>query len=773
MLDRFDTGARRSIATARDVAAGNAIDPGHMLVALAQVAGDGARLLARHGATADVLAAGSRPDPTGAHVGPFSKAGRKALEAALASAAMNGRDSSTQIDILVGVLGGGESSEAVVLLRSVGCDADAILADARSAAADGIPGAWGGPELDPDPEPVGARGVKKRGKKNRKALEAFGTNLTELARQGRLDPVIGREREIEQVIVTLGRRSKSNPVLVGPAGAGKTAIMEGLAQRIADGTVPENLRDVQLWSLDMSGMLAGTRYRGDFEERLKDVIKEASQPDIVLCIDEVHSVLGAGSSQHGGGMGTADMLKPAMSRGEIRILGATTTEEYRYIERDAALERRFTPVNVAPFDVDAAVVVLSKLAPTLAEHHKVDITDDAVPAAVRLAHRFLVDRNLPDSAIDVLDEAGAYLAVQRSLGRDVGTTVSAQTVADTVAAMTGIASGTLTEERADRLVHLTEMLQTRIVGQDEAVEAVARAAQRAGAGLRDISRPVANFLFCGPTGVGKTLTATTLAEAFFGDADAITVFDMSEFAEEHTVAQLLGAPPGYVGHDEGGRLPLAIRRRRAQVLLFDEVEKAHPRVFDSLMALLDEGRVSGADGQTADATECVIVMTSNLGTAQLRRPTVGFKAGVNADDRQVRESTVDGALREFFRPEFLNRIDTTVVFAPLGRRELRTIAGLELGHLDARLRELGSGLVVGDGVTDVLAAAAASENGARGVKRTIVAMVENPVVDLRLMGQLDAGWVAEVRVAGNGSLNVTPTLETTETFESESPLLEA
>jgi ATP-dependent Clp protease ATP-binding subunit ClpC len=752
MFERFDPTARRAVARARDEASGNAIDSLHLLTAIAASADPAGELLANHGVTLDTLTAAPRRTPTGAHAGPFAGDGRRALEHALASCMVNGRDTVTTADLLVGVLNLADDTPAGESLAAHGVRLASLVSDARDLARNVNDDAPYDGDADPVPTtPAGGR-EGRRARKGEKALREFATNLTDEARAGRLDPVIGRDREIDQVVITLGRRTKCNPVLVGPAGAGKTAILEGLAQRIAAGDVPEHLTDAEVWNVDVGSLTAGTRLRGDFEERVKAVINAASRPGVVLAIDELHTVMGLGTGAQNGGAAMSDMLKPALSRGELRVVGATTDDEYRQIAKDAAMERRFSPVHVTPFDPAAARKVLAAVAPRYADHHCVTITDDALDAAVRLADRYLVDRRLPDSAIDVLDEAGAAVTVSRSLGRDVSTTVDGAAIAAIVAGMVGMDVGTITEERADRLVHLEENLRRVVIGQDEACAVVAGAARRAGAGLRDLRRPVANFLFCGPTGVGKTLMATQLAEAFYGDAGAISVFDMSEFSEEHTVAQLLGAPPGYVGHDEGGRLPEAIRRRRGQVLLFDEVEKAHPRVYDALMALLDEGRVTGADGRVADATEAVVVMTSNLGTAQLGRAAVGFNHARRGDDPVVAQAAVNEALREFFRPEFLNRVDTTVVFAPLAGSDLRAIAHAEVGHLAGRVAELGVALDASDAAADVLAAHAAADSGARGIRRAVTTLVENPLVDLRLAGRLAAGSRVHVDVAPDGSL---------------------
>lgn len=747
MFDQLDPKVRRVLTTSRELAEGGAIDSGHLLVGILLVEEHAVSVVAQCGIDPNRLADMDRPQPFDTKAGPISADARRSISEALASAASNGRDLVTVADLLVGISGAlfdpktGQLQEwnpVYVMLNTLGADVKALAAAAREWAQNQDANEHDGFVTDgeEDNEDESGRPPWARRKKSKKsALAAFGTDMVAQARLGRYDTVIGRDEEINNLIITLGRKTKRNPVLVGPAGSGKTAIMEGLAQRIADGNVPDDLKDVDMWSIDVGQMLAGTRFRGDFEERIKQLLSEATEKNVILCIDEVHTIMGAGAGAKSDGPNMDDMLKPALARGELRLVGATTLDEYRIIEKDSAVERRLNPVEVKPFGVVDTVKVLRSLAPKLEEHHKSPIDDDALVAAATMGSRYVVDRQLPDSAIDILDEAGARITVQRGLGREVPETLNRALVAEVVSAMTGIDVTNLDENRHDKLVNLETTLNQTIIGQTEAINEVARAAQRTGAGLRDINRPVVSFLFCGPTGVGKTMLAGELAEAFFGDRDAISTFDMSEFSEKHTVSALLGSPPGYIGFDEGGRLVEAIRRRRAQVLLFDEVEKAHPHVFDALLSLLDEGHVTGSDGRKADATECVIVMTSNLGTRDLSRAQVGF--GTSSDGQTGaahRHRAVESALRDYFRPEFLNRIDSTVVFSPLGVDELTAIARLELSKLDGRMATNGNGLIVGSGVAELVASTASVEHGARGIRRAVADMVENPVVDLLLSG---------------------------------------
>ncbi len=623
-------------------------------------------------------------------------------------------------------------------------------------------------------------------------LDSFGTDLTQRARDGKVDPVIGRTDEIAQLVEVLVRRTKNNPVLVGEAGVGKTAIAEGLAQRIVDGTVPPVLAGTRLVQLDLTAMLAGTKHRGDFEERMTKVVDEvvAADGQVLLFLDELHTVVGAGSAE--GAMDAGNILKPKLARGELHLIGATTLDEYRRIERDPALERRFQPVRVEEPSVPDATAIIRGLAPRYAEHHGVTYSDEALVAAVTLSDRYVPDRQLPDKAIDLLDQAGARVQLREQVVVDdgdqarlteekdaaiaaedyeragalrdelaalvAGTTpeVTVDDVAEVVARATGVPAAQLTATDKARLRGLEAELHQRVVGQDEAVTALARAVRRSRSGLADHSRPVGSFLFLGPTGVGKTELAKALAGSLFGDDDAMVRLDMSEYGERHTVSRLVGSPPGYVGHEQGGQLTEAVRRRPYSVILLDEVEKAHPDVFHTLLQLLDDGRLTDGQGRTVDFSHTVLIMTSNLGSELIGRSgSLGFTAdGGQASTR----AKIDRRLREHFRPEFLNRIDETVVFAPLEREQLREITGLLLGSSRDRLAELGVSVEVSEAAVDWLAQRGHQpELGARPLRRTIQRELDDPVADLLLDDAVTTGdtVVAEV-VEGELALTVRP-----------------
>ncbi|SDE01949.1 ATP-dependent Clp protease ATP-binding subunit [Streptomyces prasinopilosus] len=631
-------------------------------------------------------------------------------------------------------------------------------------------------------------------------LDEFGRDLTGQARAGRLDPVIGRDEEVEQTIEVLSRRTKNNPVLIGDPGVGKTAIVEGIAQRIVSGDVPVTLEGKRLVSLDLAGMVAGTKYRGEFEERLKKLLDEVGEhgDDLVLFLDELHTVVGAG----GGGEGAMDagnMLKPALARGELHLIGATTVDEYRkHIEKDPALERRFAPILVGEPTVDDTVEILRGLRDRYEAHHQVRIQDEALVAAAELSDRYVTSRFLPDKAIDLMDQAAARVRLRArttpadtrdiedriaALGREKDQAVAeedyerakdlrdrirrteqelktaqdedheqaepkvtAEDIAEVVSRTTGIPVAQLTQEERERLMGLEGHLHQRVVGQDEAVAAVARAVRRARAGMADPHRPVGSFLFLGPTGVGKTELARALAAALFGDENRMIRFDMSEFQERHTVARLVGAPPGYVGYDEAGQLTEAVRRRPYAVLLLDEVEKAHPDVFNVLLQLLDDGRLTDAQGRTVDFKNTVVIMTSNIGADRI------LSAGVE-DYAKVRASVMP-ALQQHFRPEFLNRIDEIIVFRGLERGQLRQIVDLLLEHTRRRLHAQDVTLQVTDGAADLLADLGHQpEFGARPLRRTIQRELDDRLADLLLSGALESG--ASVRVdAADGELDI-------------------
>lgn len=645
-------------------------------------------------------------------------------------------------------------------------------------------------------------------------VEEFGTNLTQLALEGKLDPMIGRQLEIERVVQILGRRSKNNPILIGEPGVGKTAIAEGLAQRIANGDVPEILEDKQVISLDMGLLVAGTRFRGDFEERLKRILDEVrTAQNIILMIDEVHTLVGAGAMA--GGMDAANLLKPALARGELQCIGATTLDEYRqHIERDAALERRFQPVMVGEPSVEDTIAILFGLRDRYEQHHKVQIADDALDAAAKLSARYISDRFLPDKAIDLIDEAASRIRLantNRSATRDVKQElrqvtqakeeavrvqdfeeagklrdreleleaqiqslqqgqsadgevkarpiVTEEDIAQVLAAWTGISVNKLTETESARLLRLEDALHERVIGQDEAVRAVSRALRRARVGLKDPNRPIASFFFSGPTGVGKTELAKALAAYFFGSEDAMIRLDMSEFMESHTVSKLIGSPPGYVGYGEGGQLTEAVRRKPYTVLLFDEVEKAHPDVFNLLLQLLEDGRLTDAQGRTVDFKNTLVIMTSNIGSRVIEKggQSFGFESSGNLAEAQYAriQSRVNEDLKQVFRPEFLNRLDDIIVFHPLTQDEVAQIADILIRDVATRLVEQGITLQVTDRVKQRLVSEGYSPAyGARSLRRVVTRILEDALAEAMLSGMIQPGDAAIVDLNSTGEVDI-------------------
>ena len=645
------------------------------------------------------------------------------------------------------------------------------------------------------------------------ALKKYGTDLVERARSKELDPVIGRDAEIRNVIRILSRKTKNNPVLIGEPGVGKTAIAEGLAQRIVRGDVPEGLKDRTIFSLDMGALIAGAKYRGEFEERLKAVLNEVkkSEGKIILFIDELHTIVGAGSAE--GAVDAANILKPALGRGELRVVGATTLAEYRrYIEKDAALERRFQPITVGEPTEEQALAILRALRPRYESHHRLKISDEALAAAVTLSRRYITGRFLPDKAVDLMDEAAsrvrmgtrpdspelrameakaaeaerdraAAVAEQnyeraamlrdvehscreqaeqerealRRAQREKQRTVGEEDVAAVVSAWTGVPVTRLTEDEGERLLRLEDTLHARVVGQDEAVREVARALRRARAGLRDPKRPVGSFLFLGPTGVGKTELCRALADAVFGDEEALVRLDMSEYMERHTVSRLVGAPPGYVGYDEGGQLTEKVRRRPWSVVLFDEIEKAHEDVWNLLLQILEDGVLTDAQGRRVDFRNTVLVMTSNVGAKAITSSAakLGFAQAEDGDGGFARvKETVMAELRATFKPEFLNRIDSTVVFRRLSRADVSAIARRMLEATVQRAAALGVTLTVEDAAVERIADEGFDPlYGARPLRRVIRAEVEDAVAELLLSGTLHAGGAARI-AAEDGALRV-------------------
>ncbi|EMY33138.1 ATPase [Arthrobacter crystallopoietes BAB-32] len=657
-------------------------------------------------------------------------------------------------------------------------------------------------------------------------LDQFGIDLTARAQEGKLDPVIGRGEEIEQTIEILARRTKNNPVLIGEAGVGKTAVVEGLAQAITAGDVPEQLRGKRVIALDLPGMLAGTRYRGDFEERLTKTMEEISarSGELIVFVDELHTVVGAGGGGEGGGMDASNILKPRLARGELHLVGATTLKEYRRIEKDPALERRFQPVMVGEPSVEDAVQILAGLKDRYEEHHAVTYTDDALRAAVELSARYITDRFLPDKAIDLIDQAGARLSLQRGPRVDVealrreaaeleqakaaavaeeryedasrlrdeiealnariaeaqstpavaenndggarpgvvsapSAVVGEAEIAQIISRATGIPAARLTEGDRERLARLEDDLHQRVIGQDAAVTALAKAVRRNRTGMGDEGRPVGSFLFLGPTGVGKTELAKALAESLFGDENAMVRFDMSEYGERHTVSRLVGAPPGYVGYDEAGQLTERVRRHPYSVVLLDEIEKAHPDVFNLLLQVLDDGRLTDSQGRTVDFRNTVVIMTSNLGSEFLasKGGALGFTANSGADgfgsEKELRDRVM-GRVREFMRPEFLNRIDETVLFRKLDQEQLREIVRLQLRRTEGRLAAQGIGLAVDEAAVDWIADAGYEpEYGARPLRRVIQRELDDRIADLLVSSELHDGGRVTVTADG-GELRV-------------------
>lgn len=624
-------------------------------------------------------------------------------------------------------------------------------------------------------------------------LDKYSRDLTEAAKAGEIDPVIGREEEIQRVIQILSRRTKNNPVLIGEPGVGKTAVAEGLALKITEGTVPELLRGKRVVSLNLTGMIAGTKYRGDFEERIKNVIDELkSAKDIILFIDEIHTIVGAGSAE--GSADAANILKPSLAKGEFQLIGATTLEEYRkYIEKDAALERRFQPVKVDEPTVEESILILKGLRDRYEAHHKVSISDEAIKAAVELSHRYIADRFLPDKAIDLIDEAASKVRLQihtepteikelegriaaleedkseavnqqdferaakirdeqKKLSEELETLrkewegssksghpqVTREDIAATVSQWSGVPVKELEVEESTRLLNLEQELHNRVIGQDEAVTAVAKAVRRSRSGLRDPKRPIGSFIFSGPTGVGKTELCKALAAAMFGDENAMLRLDMSEYMEKHTVAKLIGSPPGYVGYDEGGQLTERVRRKPYSVILFDEIEKAHPDVFNMLLQVLEDGRLTDSQGRTVNFRNTVIIMTSNVGARLItdKKSTLGFTT-TSQDEQKGIKSLVTGELKKVFRPEFLNRVDDIIVFTKLTEEEIKSIASLMLKNLSERMAELGTELKVTDSALTAIAKEGFDDTfGARPLRRAITSFIEDPLSEKILSGEL-------------------------------------
>ncbi len=806
MFERFTDRARRVVVLAQEEARmlnHNYIGTEHILLGLIHegegVAAKGLESLgiSLEGVRAQVeeIIGQGQQAPSG-HI-PFTPRAKKVLELSLREALQLGHNYIGTEHILLGLIREGEGVAAQVLVK-LGADLNRV----RQQVIQLLSGYQG-------KEAVTQGGPAEGTPSTSLVLDQFGRNLTAAAREGKLDPVIGRDQEIERVMQILSRRTKNNPVLIGEPGVGKTAVVEGLAQAIAKNDVPETLKDKQLYSLDLGALVAGSRYRGDFEERLKKVLKEIkTRGDIIIFIDEIHTLVGAGAAE--GAIDAASILKPMLARGELQTIGATTLDEYRkHIEKDAALERRFQPIQVKEPSVAHTIEILKGLRDRYETHHRVSITDGALAAAANMADRYISDRFLPDKAIDLIDEAGSRLRIKRmtapaelrefdekiaearkakesaidgqdfegaaalrdkektliaekqeaeknwkATDLDKVTEVDEELIAQVLSASTGIPVFKLTEEETARLLRMEDELHRRVIGQDQAIKALSQAIRRTRAGLKDPKRPGGSFIFAGPSGVGKTELSRTLASFLFGDETALIQLDMSEYSERHTASRLFGSPPGYVGYDEGGQLTEKVRRRPFSVVLFDEIEKAHPDIFNSLLQVLEDGRLTDAQGRTVDFKNTVIIMTTNLGTRDISKSLgLGF---ANADDDLTNYDRMKGKvqdeLKNHFRPEFLNRIDDVIVFHQLTKDQIIQIVDLMVANLDERLKAKDMGIELTQAAKDLLAARGYDPLlGARPLRRVIQREIEDALSERILFGELKAGEIIVVDAAGEGA----------------------
>jgi ATP-dependent Clp protease ATP-binding subunit ClpC len=802
MFERFTDRARRVVVLAQEEARmlnHNYIGTEHILLGLIHegegVAAKGLESLgisleAVRSQVEEIIGQGQQA-PSG-HI-PFTPRAKKVLELSLREALQLGHNYIGTEHILLGLIREGEGVAAQVLVK-LGAD----LSRVRQQVIQLLSGYQG-------KEAVAAGGPAEGQPSTSLVLDQFGRNLTQAAREGKLDPVIGREKEIERVMQVLSRRTKNNPVLIGEPGVGKTAVVEGLAQAIVKGDIPETLKDKQLYSLDLGALVAGSRYRGDFEERLKKVLKEIrTRGDIILFIDEIHTLVGAGAAE--GAIDAASILKPMLARGELQTIGATTLDEYRkHLEKDAALERRFQPIQVSEPTVAHTIEILKGLRDRYESHHKVSISDGALVSAATLADRYVSDRHLPDKAIDLIDEAGSRLRIRRMTvppeirefddkiaaarkekesaidgqdfekaaslrdkeknlitekaereknwkagDLDVVAEVDEELIAEVLSTATGIPVFKLTEAETARLLRMEEELHKRVIGQEQAIKALSQAIRRTRAGLKDPKRPGGSFIFAGPSGVGKTELSRTLAQFLFGDADALIQLDMSEYSEKHTASRLFGAPPGYVGYDEGGQLTEKVRRRPFSVVLFDEVEKAHPDIFNSLLQVLEDGRLTDSQGRVVDFKNTIIIMTTNLGTRDISKSlSLGFANVADAQGSYERmKAKVGDELKTHFRPEFLNRIDDIVVFHQLTEAEIVQIVDLMIAQLDERLRAKDMGIELTTGAKALLAKRGYDPVlGARPLRRTIQRELEDVLSEKMLFGDLKAGEIILVDVS--------------------------
>ena len=801
MFERFTDRARRVVVLAQEEARllnHNYIGTEHILLGLIHE-GEGVAAKALESLGISLEAVRNQVEEIIGHGGtspsghiPFTPRAKKVLELSLREALQLGHNYIGTEHILLGLIREGEGVAAQVLVK-LGADLSRVRQQVIQLLS-GYSGP-GGPSGEGEKAGASSGGSGGDNPSGSLVLDQFGRNLTQLARDKELDPVIGRSRETERVMQVLSRRTKNNPVLIGEPGVGKTAIVEGLAQKIASDNVPETIAGKQLYTLDLGALVAGSRYRGDFEERLKKVLKEIkTRGDIILFIDEIHTLVGAGAAE--GAIDAASILKPMLARGELQTIGATTTEEYRkHLEKDAALERRFQPIKVEEPTVAHTIEILKGLRDRYENHHRVTITDQALVAAANLADRYISDRQLPDKAIDLIDEAGSRLRIKRmqtppdykeiedalakvtehkkaaveaqdfelagslrdrekelladkeqlevqikAKGVDLFDEVDEEAVADVLSVWTGIPVYKLTEQETAKLLRMEDELHKRVIGQKDGIKAVSQAIRRTRAGLKDPKRPSGSFIFLGPSGVGKTELAKTLAEFLFGDESALISLDMSEYMEKHTVSRLVGSPPGYVGYDEGGQLTEAVRRKPFSVVLFDEVEKAHPDVFNTLLQILEEGRLTDSQGRSVDFRNTVIIMTSNLGTRDLRKANLGFTKTDEAVSYERMKEKVNEALKDHFRPEFLNRIDETVVFHELSQDEIIQIVDLMIVRVRKQLEAQGMGLELTDAAKKYLADKGYDPTlGARPLRRAIQRLLEDPLSESLLSKEYRAG----------------------------------